>query len=142
MTFLRGVRDRMVLSAALIAMGMILIPASAQAQCNGGSCPIAKGSSLRTMVGGGFIIPQVPEADVFGAPTGQMDWGNLADGAILPRLGGSPHINVPGGQVTGPNTPRSFTIPLGQLSYGSAPSTPATTPTYYTTPTLVHESNI
>jgi hypothetical protein len=41
---------------------------------------------------------------------------------------------VPPGQVTGPATPRSFTIPIGQLTYGSAP---APAPGYYTTPILV-----
>lgn len=133
MIFLRGIGNRIVLGAALLAMGTILVPLGAQAACDGGTCPIV-GGSLRTMVGGGFIIPQVPTVDPFAAPTGQMGLSNTAMGAVRPKLGGSPHIIVPSGQVTGPSTPRSFTIPLGQLTYGSAPSAP---PGYYTTPILV-----
>ena len=131
--FLRVLRERVVLGTALIAMGMILAPVSAQAACDGGTCPIV-GGSLRTMVGGGFLIPQVPTLSPGTAPTGQMGLGNFANGAVRPKLGGSPHIVVPSGQVTGPSTPRSFTIPIGQLTYGSAPSSP---PGYYTAPTLV-----
>jgi hypothetical protein len=139
MTVLRFLREASILGVALISMGMVLVPLSAQAACDGGDCPIV-GGSLRTMVGGGFIIPQIPSVSPFAAPTGQMGFSNTAMGGILPVLGGSPKIVVPSGQVTGPSTPRSFTLPIGQLSYGSAPSNqPGTFPTagYYTTPILV-----
>jgi len=134
MMFLRVIRNQTVLGAALIAMGMFFVPVSAQAACDGGTCPIV-GGSLRTMVGGGFIIPQVSTVSPGTAPTGQMHGTtNPANGAIRPRLGGAPHIDVPLSQVTGPSTPRSFTIPIGQLTYGSAPSA---APGYYTAPVLV-----
>jgi hypothetical protein len=138
MMFLRLMQNGAVLGAALLAMGMFFVPVSAQAACNGGACPIV-GGSLRTQVGGGFIIPQVPSASPFGAPTGQMHGTrNAARGAILPKLTGSPHINVPAGQVDG--SPFSFSIPLGQLTYGSAPSNvpgPSGQPGHFSTPILV-----
>jgi hypothetical protein len=137
MMFLRLMKNGAVLGTALLAMGMFFVPVSAQAACDGGSCPIV-GGSLRTQVGGGFVIPQVPSASPFGWPTGQMHGtANPAAGAILPKLTGSPHVDVPASQ----SPPFAFTIPLGQLSYGSAPSNvPGSTfmqPGHWSTPTLV-----
>jgi hypothetical protein len=84
------------------------------------------------MVGGGFIIPQVPTVQPFTGPVGQMGFGNTAMGAIRPKIGAA--ATVAPGQMTGPTMPRSIDIPIGQLTYGSAPSN---IPGYYTTPVLV-----
>ena len=69
MSFLR---NKIGLAALMIAAGMMLVPVSAQAACNGGGCPLT-GGTLRMMVGGGFIIPQVPSVFPF---TGPGQFGN------------------------------------------------------------------
>jgi hypothetical protein len=128
-------RNKIMLVSALTVVGMLLVPLSAQAACDGGSCPIV-GGSLRTLIGGGFIIPQVPTVSPGTGPAGQLDFANTAHGAIRPKP--NAQINVPSGQPTGPLTPRSFSIPIGQLSYGSAGTTTTMSKTgYYTTPVLV-----
>ncbi len=124
-------RNKIMLVPALIVIGMLLVPLSAQAACDGGSCPIV-GGSLRTMVGGGFIIPQVPTVSPATGPAGQIDYADTAHGAIRPTP--AAHISVPSFQATGPASPRSFDIPIRQMTYGSAPSN---IPGYYTTPILV-----
>ncbi len=124
-------RSRIMLAAALFVVGTMLVPVTVQAACDGGSCPIV-GGSLRTMVGGGFIIPQVSTVQPFTGPVGQMGFGNTAMGAIRPKIGAA--ATVMSGQMTGPTMPRSIDIPIGQLTYGSAPVSGSG---YYATPTLV-----
>ena len=109
------------------------IATSAQAACNGGDCPIV-GGSLRTVVGGGFLIPQLgdPAAGPPGTPNDglnhQMSLLNTANGFVLPTPSAMATI---GG--TGP--PYSIMVPVGQLTYGDAP---ATTPNgRFATPVLV-----
>ena len=137
MTFLH---NRVGLGATIIAAAMMLVPVSAQAACDGGDCPIT-GGTLRTMVGGGFIIPQVPSVQPFTGPVGspgntgagQMGFGNTARGAIRPITGAKVTINKEGGTAA----PFSIDVQLGQLTYGSLPPSQAPKAGYYTTPILV-----
>jgi hypothetical protein len=152
MTFLH---NRVGLGATIIAAAMMLVPVSAQAACDGGDCPIT-GGTLRTMVGGGFIIPQVPSVQPFTGPQGspdrttttsmgatnfipgcpgcgQMGFGNTARGAIRPITGAQVTINKEGGTAA----PFSIDVPLGQLTYGSHPTSVPPKAGYYTTPILV-----
>jgi hypothetical protein len=124
MSFLR---NRIVFTATMIAVALALVPASAQAACNGGACPIT-GGSLRTVIGGGFVIPQLtplaglPNSPVFGdtiAPTGmQMGFGHTANGFIIPKAGAQ--VTIPSGQA---GAPFSIAIQPGQLTYGDATAT-------------------
>ena len=120
-------RIRIALSSAALASALLVAPFTAQAACDGGACPIT-GGSLRTMVGGGFVIPQVVSPGT--GPVGQMSWMNTAMGAILPTP--SAMVTVPSGQTA---APFSIDIPIGQMTYGSAPST--TTGGRFATPVLV-----
>jgi hypothetical protein len=123
MSFLR---NRIVLAAALVAVALALVPASAQAACNGGACPIT-GGSFRTVVGGGFVIPQLtplaglPNTPVFGAtiaPTGQqLGFGHTVNGFVIPKAGAQ--VTIPSGM----GAPFSIAIQPGQLTYGSAAAT-------------------
>jgi hypothetical protein len=116
MSFLR---NRIMFAAAMMAAALVLVPASAQAQCNGGACPIT-GGTFRTVVGGGFVIPQLtPYAGFVGVPTGmQMGFGNTAMGFVLPKPGAQ--VTIPTGQAS---APFSIAIQPGQLTYGDAPAT-------------------
>jgi hypothetical protein len=101
----------------MMAVAIMLAPASSQAACNGGACPIT-GGSLRTVVGGGFVIPQVtPFAGFVGNPTGkQMSFANTAMGFVLP----TPSAMV---TVAGASAPYTINVPIGQLTYGDASAT-------------------
>jgi hypothetical protein len=127
MSFLR---NGIVLAATTMAAAMVLVPASAQAACNGGACPIT-GGSLRTVIGGGFIIPQLtPLAglpnvssipglsflDTVIAPTGQqLGFGHTANGFVIPKAGVDATI--------GGTAPFSIMMQPGLLTYGDAPAT-------------------
>lgn len=118
--------NRIVFAAAMTVVALALVPASAQAACNGGACPIT-GGSFRTVVGGGFVIPQLtplaglPNTPVFGAtiaPTGQqLGFGHTVNGFVIPKAGAQ--VTIPSGM----GAPFSIAIQPGQLTYGSAAAT-------------------
>ncbi len=129
----RLLRLRTLFAAATLVAATVLVSVSAQAACDGGSCPIA-GGSYRTQVGAGFVQPfAVPLTP----PQGKMNYlienpgpnnpnPNTANGAVLPIAGAS--LSVPPGQSP-PNNDLGFpaysvNIPSGQFTWGVAASPP------------------
>jgi hypothetical protein len=118
-------RIHVLAAAAMFAVAMMLVPASAQAQtCSvaGDKCPIT-GGSLRTVVGGGFIIPQLT---IFASQSGPINgkpltFGNTAMGFILPTPSAEVTIvarPTPANPMS--TSPQPFNVPLGQMTYGDA----------------------
>lgn len=127
-------RDKIAFAATLIATAFLLAPMSAQAACDGGACPIT-GGSLRTMVGAGFVIPQVVSPFTGPGLGGELDYANTAMGAILPRPDATAVVNPLGNT----QPPFSISVPLGQYTYGDADPATANPITNgrFTTPVLV-----
>lgn len=131
----RLLRLRALFAAATLVAATLFVAVSAQAACDGGTCPITSGS-LRTQVGTAFLQPFVCDSGVLcrgGVPTtipytipltppsGKMSYFNSARGAIVATP--SAMVTVPSNQTGLPNNDYgnpaySFDIPASQLTWG------------------------